>query len=60
MKRKIIQIASEYLGEKYVEPSTVLALCNDGTVWSLNEDRKGWGKLPDIPQDKLKKYNGDI
>lgn len=57
MARKIIQITTEHLGADYMEPSNVLALYDDGTVWRLNTNR--WDKLPDIPQDTTPNYYGD-
>ncbi len=50
MKRKIIQICSNFIGESYVYPDSIYALCNDGTVWEL-ENSKKWRLLPEIPQD---------
>jgi hypothetical protein len=29
--------------------ANLIALCDDGTMWSLNDHRKSWNKLPDIP-----------
>lgn len=53
MTRKIIQITTEYFGENYMEPSCVLALCDDGTVWRLNSNETDWKELPNIPQDEI-------
>jgi len=30
----------------------VYALCDDGTMWSANDERKEWFRLPNIPQEK--------
>ena len=44
-KRKIIQVATD--------STAVIALCDDGSVWSLPEDGDGkWKRLPSIPQDE--------
>lgn len=57
-KRKIVQVSAavttvekvdEYLEYQATEPYLV-ALCDDGTAWELNE-HGNWYKLPDIPQD---------
>lgn len=50
MARKIIQITRGYLGNDYVDTNTLTALCDDGTLWDLNNGE--WTRLPDIPQDK--------
>lgn len=50
MTRKIIQICSNFVGESYVYPDSIYALCNDGTVWELVNGEK-WKLLPEIPQD---------
>ena len=50
MARKIIQITRGYLGNDYVDPNTLTALCDDGTLLDLNNGE--WTRLPDIPQDK--------
>ena len=47
MTRKIIQICESAMEEC----SNISALCDDGTVWYLNDIRKGWAKYPNIPQD---------
>lgn len=58
--RKIIQVAVES------DPGTkgdVIALCNDGTLWSFNYinhlGRSGWKLLPPIPQTILKNDKAD-
>jgi len=33
-----------------------IALCDDGTIWGTNDQINEWIKLPDIPQDKRRKY----
>jgi len=44
-KRKIIQVATD--------PTAVIALCDDGSVWSLPEAVGAkWKRLPSIPQDE--------
>lgn len=49
--RKIIQIVA------CGEDATVLALCDDGSVWNLEWDRleniAKWVQEPDIPQDEV-------
>lgn len=52
MARKIIQIcesamACDSMGDQF----NISALCDDGTVWHLNDINKGWFKYQDIPQD---------
>lgn len=42
MARKIIQITRGYLGNDYVDPNTLTALCDDGTLWDLNNGRKAF------------------
>lgn len=43
---------SDVLDDEYFKiEANISALCDDGTVWYLNDIRKGWAKYPDIPQD---------
>ena len=52
-KRKPIQIAAVWCDTASIgcAPITeVIALCDDGTMWSLIQD--GWTLLPPIPQDQ--------
>jgi len=53
MKRKIIQIVKNteqnYNGTVY---SFITALCDDGSVFSLNPLTEKWNKLTDVPQDE--------
>lgn len=52
MTRKIIQICESSLSSDSMgDCFNISALCDDGTVWYLNDIRKGWAKYPDIPQD---------
>lgn len=65
--RKIIQIAfdvgisseyQEYRETTFIDgSSTLTALCDDGSVWSLSSNGKEWvwkaWDLPPIPQDVL-------
>lgn len=52
--RKIIQICeSTLLSSSMGDCFNISALCDDGTLWYLNEINKGWFKYPDIPQDKV-------
>lgn len=48
-ERKIIQISS------YINPlagtATIVALCDDGTLWTRRDTSKQWYKLESIPQD---------
>lgn len=53
MKRKIIQICSSSLRDDFVSPDILYALCNDGTVWFMETNDKGWIKVQDIPQDDI-------
>lgn len=46
MTRKIIQICESAMEEC----SNISALCDDGTLWYLNDIRKGWRLYPEIPQ----------
>lgn len=48
--RKIIQIAVSAVTSGNVVHETTLALCDDGTTWVLLNLKKGWRKIPDIPQ----------
>lgn len=46
MPRKVIQVA--------VDVSSILAVCDDGTVWRIPDGRGrrgGWQQMPPIPQD---------
>ena len=45
--RHVIQIASQSGSEGY-DPS-VLALCNDGTIWEIWNYKAGWNQMPDVP-----------
>lgn len=47
--RKIIQIAMSGPSADYARQ--VLALCDDGSVWSLDLDFQEWSRVSDIPQD---------
>ncbi|MCY6396679.1 MULTISPECIES: hypothetical protein [Actinobacillus] len=52
MTRKIIQICeSTMVSGSMGDQFNISALCDDGTVWYLNDVRKGWFKYPDIPQE---------
>lgn len=46
-KRKIVQIA--------LSETTVMVLCNDGTLWSTFPKTVGWTKLLNVPQPKRRK-----
>ena len=50
--RKIVQIAAA--GHENVSTTqsnlTLFALCNDGTVWDINNQQATWRQLPPIPQ----------
>ena len=50
--RKIIQISVSTNLDGYNRSQATAALCDDGTVWSLETVEGGWVKYPDIPQDK--------
>lgn len=58
MKRKIIQIAvsSTPISQHAYGRDITVALCDDGTAWSLVElseaGYRDWEQLPDIPQPK--------
>lgn len=46
MPRKVIQVA--------VDVSSILAVCDDGTVWRIPDGRGrggSWQQMPPIPQD---------
>lgn len=61
MPRKVVQVASVFTYETAknddgeYNPIDVLALCDDGSVWSYELYpgglEGGWRKLPDIPQE---------
>ncbi|GAA6939536.1 hypothetical protein AOH328_00240 [Helicobacter pylori] len=64
-KRKIVQIAiSKAMGydhndDSFQSQESLIALCDDGTVWSREFDCAGgywakqeWKKIEDIPQDE--------
>lgn len=51
--RKPVQIAAMPESEKYYP--TVVALCDDGTMWAYNFDSKIWSELPPIPQNRNEK-----
>lgn len=52
-KRRIIQITAA--GHENVSTTqcnlTLFALCNDGTVWEMQNGRSNWMRVPDIPED---------
>ncbi len=52
MARKIIQISTTSENEHSYEK--VVALCDDGTLWSLATARYAseWERIEDIPQDE--------
>jgi len=48
--RKVVQIATSSVPD---EPDILYALCNDGTIWSLNlgaRTENHWQRAKDIPQ----------
>lgn len=49
MTRKIIQIAVATDAQDDTD-TTIIALCNDGTVWRMWASTEQWKRLPDIPQ----------
>lgn len=53
MNRQIIQIAVAGTIENSMTQAEALivALCNDGTVWSTTNRNSDWMKFPSIPQD---------
>jgi len=60
MARKVVQIAvaesqSRTTDETMSEVShdwsrTVVALCDDGSMWMLLDNAEAWEPLPDVPQ----------
>ena len=51
MTRQIIQIATIPLPPDVPKDVfVVVALCNDGTVWSIGNNTENWGRIKDIPQ----------
>lgn len=54
--RKIQQIAALTFGTKSEQQLITVALCNDGSVWSIRPDKLNpyWEQLPDIPQPEAK------
>ena len=55
MKRKIIQVSCSGVDNVSSTQCSfiVIALCNDGTVWQMDNNTNSpfWFKLPDIPQN---------
>ena len=53
MKRQIIQVTSAATGAGEGQFSLV-ALCNDGTIWQLcvEDDEFVWDPLPGVPQSE--------
>jgi hypothetical protein len=57
MARKIIQIAHSEAGDGREPSISLIALCDDGTVWARtswhddNPRMAGWRRIPDVPQD---------
>jgi hypothetical protein len=43
--RKVIQVSSGS------ETNPVIAVCNDGSMWSFNKQANIWSRMPDVPQD---------
>lgn len=62
--RKVIQIAttSSEETEKFHVDRSIVALCDDGTVWRLaaayhqNFSDRRWVKMPNIPQPTAHEY----
>ena len=60
--RKIIQIATSNAMCEYAKVETIIALCNDGTLWqrSIEIDAVGafggeWFQIKNIPQGNMEK-----
>lgn len=60
--RKIIQIAISNTMSEYAKVETIIALCNDGTLWqrSIEIDavrvfRGEWFQIENIPQGNMEK-----
>lgn len=52
-QRKIIQICeSTMVSDSMGDQFNISALCDDGTLWCLNDFNIGWVKYPDIPQEE--------
>ncbi|MCB4227899.1 hypothetical protein [Mannheimia haemolytica] len=52
--RKIIQISESFVdGHSVGDYFNISALCDDGSLWYLNDFKKGWQRYPDIPQDDV-------
>ena len=51
--RKVIQISNSVAQETEdcSEYQIIVALCDDGTMWSIG--RRGWKQLPTIPQPEI-------
>ena len=49
-KRKVIQLA--YGNETEGLHGQIIALCDDGTIWSAkrSEEFEGWHEIPNVPQ----------
>ena len=55
-KRKIIQISSSQVinTNSGIRDQTIVALCNDGTVWAFDTDNRGfWVRIPSLPEMSL-------
>jgi hypothetical protein len=49
-ERRIVQISAAR--DSNYHCTHTVALCDDGTVWSITDDNNVWIKFPDIPQRK--------
>lgn len=54
MARKVIQVCESNAGVQHDVDWNVTALCDDGTLWWLNNVNGPWNSLPDVPQEIVK------
>ncbi len=57
MSRKPIQLLhyeGNFVGDNVI---VLVALCDDGSIWSLYDPNRTWYKLPSIPNDDEDVFN---
>lgn len=52
MKRNITQLIPRRVKVGVVEVDDIIARCDDGTLWKLEDETNNWVQLPDVPQPK--------
>jgi hypothetical protein len=48
-KRKVVQVSRTVDGRGYF---ILTAVCDDGTLWTMNSHKWTWERIPPIPQDE--------